>query len=131
MPRGWHWRRLRLILLAMNFLTRLSPFRAIRDLRFFLAQRQPYELGFLALSMVVTTAIIAGFVKDSRVEKPYKKNIVYVEQWPLTRTNAEIVAQQKIDQVERDKEKAEQLRREKELQAEFKKLDDRLKAVGL
>lgn len=115
----------------MNFLARLSPLRAIRDLRFFLAQRQPYELGFLALSMVVTTAIIAGFVKDSRVEKPYKKNIVYVEQWPATRTNAEIVAQQKIDQVVRDKEKAEQLRREKELQAEFKKLDDRLKAVGL
>lgn len=115
----------------MTFIARLSPFRAIRDLRFFLSQRQPYELGFLALSILITTAVVAGFVQDSRVEKPYKKNIIYVEQWPVTRTNAEIVAQQKIDQVVRDKEKAEQLRREKELQAQFKKLDDRLKAVGL
>lgn len=115
----------------MTFIARLSPFRAIRDLRFFLSQRQPYELGFLALSILITTAVVAGFVQDSHIEKPYKKNIIYVEQWPVTRTNAEIVAQQKIDQVVRDKEKAEQLRREKELQAQFKKLDDRLKAVGL
>lgn len=97
----------------------------------FLAQRQSYELGFLALSILITTAVIAGFVTDSRVEKTYRKNIIYVEQWPVTRTNAEIVAQQKIDQVVRDKEKAELIRREKELQAQYKRLDDRLKAVGL
>lgn len=115
----------------MSFLTRLSPLRAVRDLRFFLAQRQPHELGFLALSMVLTAAIITGFVYDSAAPKPYKKNIIYVEQWPLTRTNAEIVAQQKIDKVIKDKQKAEIERQQRAIQADFKKLDDRLKALGI
>ncbi len=115
----------------MSFFARLSPVRAIRDLRLFLSYRQPYELGFLALALLVTTIVVAGFVHDSHIETPYKRTIIYVEQWPVTRTNAEIVAQQKVDQVVRDKEKAELERQRKDLQAQYKRLDDKLKAVGL
>lgn len=115
----------------MSYLARFSPFRAIRDLRFFLSQRQPYELIFLVLAILITTALIAGFVHDSHEERPYKKNIIYVQQWPATRSEAEILAQQKIDQVVAHKERDEQLKREKALQAQFKKLDDKLKAYGL
>lgn len=115
----------------MSYLARFSPFRAYRDLRFFLATRQRYELGFLALSLIITAALIAGFVHDSHVERPYKRNIVYVEQWPADRTDAEIAAQQKIDQVAAHKRKAEIEAEQKRTQAEFKRLDDRLKAMGL
>ena len=104
---------------------------ALRDLRFFLSQRQPFELGMLALSIMITTVFIAGFVHDSHFEKPYQRNIIYVEQWPVTRSNAEIVAQQKVDLVERAKEKAEFERQQKDLQAQYKRLDDKLKAMGL
>jgi len=115
----------------MNFFSRFSPLRAINDLRFFLAQRQPYELGFLALSIVIVALLIAGFVHDSHEERPYKRNIIYVQQWPLSRTDAEIHAQQKIDGVEQTKRIAEQKKRDEATRAEFKKLDDRLKAYGL
>lgn len=115
----------------MRYLDRFSPIRAYRDLRFFLSHRQPYELGFFVLAMMVTSLVVAGFVRDSNIPKPYKKNIIYVKQWPLTRTNAEIVAQQKIDNVVRAKERAEIERQQKDLQAQWKRLDDKLKAVGL
>ncbi len=117
--------------MAMSYFARFSPLYAIRDLRFFLAQRRPYELGFLALAMIVTVAIIAGFVRDSHVKTPYKRNIIYVEQWPADRTEAQIVAQQKIDQVVKHKQQAELKKQQDERQAEFKRLDDKLKAMGI
>lgn len=115
----------------MSYFARFSPVSAYRDLRLFLSYRKPYELGFLALALVVTTLVVAGFVHDSHAEKPYRKNIIYVQQWPADRSDAAIVAQQKIDQVIRHKEKAELERQQKELQAQYKRLDDKLKAMGL
>ena len=116
---------------AMQFLARFSPFRAIRDLRVFLSYRQPYELGFLALAVVLTTAIIAGLLHDSHVERPYQRNIVYAESWPLDRSDAEIRAQQKIDAPIEAKRKAEQERILAERRAVFKRYDDKLNKWGL
>ncbi len=115
----------------MAFFTRLSPFRAIRDLRFFLAQRQPYELGFLALAIVITGLLLIGFMRDSQVEKIYKPDIVYVQQWRLDRSEADILAQQKIDQKKKDADQAGLKKRQAASQAYFKRLDDKLKRYGL
>lgn len=114
----------------MSFLKFFSPVTAWRDLRFFLATRKRHELGFLALSLVVTLLILVAFVKDSHFEKPYERNIIYVEQWPITRTDDQIRAQQKIDQAKRNIEKAELEKRRKAKQAEFKRLDDKLESWG-
>ena len=116
---------------AMSFLARFSPFRAVRDLRVFLSYRKPYELGFLALAVVLTTAIIAGLLHDSRVERPYQRNIVYAESWPLDRSDAEVRAQQKIDAPIEAKRKAEQERILAERRAVFKRYDDKLSKWGL
>ena len=115
----------------MQFLSRFSPVRAYRDLRLFLASRQPYELGFLALAMLVTGFFVYAFAHDSTVPVAYKPDIIYVEQWPATRTDAEVRAQQKIDSVEKTRLLAEQKKREDELRAGFKRLDDRLKRYGI
>ena len=115
----------------MPSLANLSPLRAVRDLRVFLSARRPYELIFLALSLLLTGGLIAGFVHDSHEARPYKRNIQYFKSWPLTRTDAEIRAQQKIDGVEQSKRIAEQKQREAALRASYKKLDDQLKSVGL
>ena len=56
----------------MQFFARLSPLRAYQDLRVFLAQRQPYELGFLVLAMAITAILVWAFVKDSYREPVYK-----------------------------------------------------------
>ncbi len=115
----------------MPFFARLSPLRAYRDLRFFLAQRRPYELGFLALAIVVTGLLLIGFVRDSQVEKIYKPDIIYVQQWRLDRSEAEILAQQNIDQKKKDADQAEIKKQQAADQAYFKRLDDKLKKYGL
>jgi hypothetical protein len=115
----------------MQFFRRFSPFRAYRDLRRFLAQRKPYELGFLALAILLTGLTLIGFYKDSNIEPVYRPNIIYVQQWPANRTDAQIVAQQKIDQVAKEKQEAEVKKREDETRAEFKRLDDKLNKLGI
>ncbi|QKS01961.1 hypothetical protein F9288_05430 [Sphingomonas sp. CL5.1] len=115
----------------MQFFARMSPLRALRDLRLFLHQRQPHELGFFALSILITGFFIFAFIKDSTIEKVYKPDIVYVQQWRLDRTEAEIVAQQKVDQAKKDKELAEQEKEQAKTRAEFQRLDDKLKRWGI
>lgn len=114
----------------MRYLTRLSPLRAYQDLRLFFADRGPIELGFLVLAMTITLSLIYAFARDSSIEAEYRPNIIYVEQYTLDRTDAEIVAQQKIDQVAKRKRMAEIDKRNAERQASFKRLDDKLKSYG-
>ena len=115
----------------MEFFARLSPLRAYRDLRRFLAGREPYELGFLLLAMFVTGFFVYAFAYDGRIEEEYRPDIIYVEQYRLDRTDAEIAAQQKIDGAAKEKRLAERRRQELARQASFKKMDDKLKSMGL
>ena len=116
---------------AMQFFARMSPLRALRDLRLFLHQRQPHELLFLVLALLITGFFIFAFIKDSHVEKVYKPDIIYVQQWRLDRTEAEIRAQQKIDQAQKEKDEAAQEKEQAKTRAEFKRLDDKLKRWGI
>lgn len=120
----------RAYLLPMRFLSRFSPTRAYKDLRLFFEDRGPAELGFLVLAMAITLAVLWAFVHDSRTEQVYRPDIIYVEQYGLDRTDAEIKAQQKIDQAERDKRMAEIRKKQAERQASFKRLDDKLERYG-
>ena len=95
-----------------------SPLRAFRDLRAFFATRQRHQFVFAALSIAIPIVVIAGFVHDSRVDPP-PPQMYFIPSWPLTRSDAEIVAQQKIDQAAKDKAQAEK-------RAEFQRLADRL-----
>ena len=115
----------------MSFLARFSPIRAVRDLRLFLATREPYEMWFLIAAMLATSFVIYAFVIDSHFEKPYRPQITYVEQWRLDQPDAEIVARQKVDQAKRDKEGAARKAREDKLRAGFKRIDDKLNQWGI
>lgn len=115
----------------MRFLRFFSPARAYRDLRSFFAQRHPHQLLFAALAVAITWFIIVGFYLDSHVEVPYKRNIIYVEQWPANRSEAEILAQQKIDAKKKAERMAELEAKRKERQAEFQRLNNTLEAWGI
>jgi hypothetical protein len=115
----------------MQFFARLSPFRAVRDLRLFLHQRQKHELFFLFLSVFMTGLLLIGFAKDSKVEKVYKPDIIYVQQWRLDRSDAEIRAQQAIDAPIKQKQIEEREKALAERQASFKRLEDKMKKWGL
>jgi hypothetical protein len=115
----------------MTFLKFFSPIAAYRDLRLFLATRRRHELVFMALALAVTVLIIFVFFKDTMgITKPYERNIIYVEQWPITRTDEQIKAQQKIDQAKKHIQRAEMQKKREAKQAEFKRLDNKLDSWG-
>ena len=70
-------------------------------------------------AVAMPVIILIGFYYDSKTNIMPGEQIIYVENWPATRTDAEIVAQQKIDQERREKAVAER-------QRQFKKLEKRL-----
>ena len=115
----------------MGLFSRFSPLAAYRDLRFFLSNRQPHELWFLIAALCVTSFLVYAFAKDSYAEPVYRPKIIYVEQWPADRTDAQIEAQQKIDAPIKAKAVAEQKAREDAQRESFKRLDDKLKAMGI
>ena len=116
----------------MRYFSRFSPVAALRDLGVFFAARKKHELWFLACAAALTAGIILAFIKDSMsLERPYKREIIYVQQWPANRTDAEILADRARD-APRVKAEREKLRRAQEARrAEFKKVDDALTRWGL
>ena len=73
-----------------------SPRYLIADLKVFLATRQRHQLLFGAVSLLIPALIVAGFYHDSKTEPP-KPQMYFIASWPADRSDAEIIAQQKID----------------------------------
>lgn len=115
----------------MSFISRFSLVRAYMDLRFFLAARRPYELGFLVLAMAITGTLIFVFVRDSHVEPEYRPNIIYVQQWRLDRTDAQIRAQQVIDEAAKQKRLAAVHAEQEKTRQQFQRIDKQLNKWGL
>jgi hypothetical protein len=96
-----------------------SPRAAFADLRSFLRQRSREQVIGASLAVLVTTIILIHFFVDSKINTAPPPQIIYVEQWNANRTDAEIIAEQKLDQAERDAAL-------KARQEQFKKLENRL-----
>ncbi len=72
-----------------------------------------------ALSILVTTIIVIVFFVDSQINTAPPPQIVYVESWSINRTDAEIIAEQKLDQAERDAAIKERQRQFQALENKF------------
>jgi hypothetical protein len=107
----------------MAFPRPYKPAIVWRDLKAFLGEQGRYKYLFAFLSILMPTLLIAGFYVDSRVDPPGPQ-IIYIQNWPADRSDAEIKAQQKIDQAKRDAA-LEKRRRQ------FQKADEDLKRLGL
>ena len=115
----------------MSRFRRYNPLVGLNDLRQYLASRGKYEIVFAFLAVMVTVTILVGFYVDSQdLKKPWKREIQYVESWPLDRTDAEIVAAQKTAAVTRAKQEAELKKLQEERKAQFKRVDDALNRWG-
>lgn len=114
-------------LAPMRYFDRFQPRSAWADLRYFMWHEQPYRWVFLLASILLTGLTLMAFWADSRFEPEYKREIIYVEQWPLSRTDKQIIAQQKVDQVIKTRrleaEKRESDKREKFFREVKKKAD--------
>ena len=98
----------------MRLIKLFQPAGALADLRYFFGQRRPHQWGFAALSVTLVAVTLWAFWHDSNFKKAYKRDIVYVQQWRLDRTDAEIAAQQRIDGPKEAARKAEQARKDEE-----------------
>ena len=117
---------------SMKLPPSVSPTRGWRDVLGYFAARRPHRLGFMGLALALSYVMIMGVMDASRVPpKPYHREIIYVQQWRADRTDAEIIAQQKIDGVEQTRQENELKRLEAERRASFKRLDDKLKSYGI
>ena len=83
-----------------------GPRALIADMKMFLRTRQRHQLLFGVISIVIPGLLIAGFYHDSYVEPP-KPEMMFLPSWPADRSDAEIIALQKIDQAKKDKMLAE------------------------
>ncbi|MFN3389111.1 MAG: hypothetical protein ACK40O_09260 [Allosphingosinicella sp.] len=101
-----------------------SPRALWADIRAFAGQRSPHHLLAAALAIAMPIALILLFLKDGRTNIAPGPQLIYAESWPADRTDAEIMAEAKVRQA--NKEKAQKARQE-----DFKKLDDRLKKLGI
>jgi predicted lipid-binding transport protein (Tim44 family) len=118
--------------MRLSFLRSISPLRAYRDLRAFLATRQRHELWFMIASLAITFIIVVMFFLDSNMSMPYRApDIIYVQQWPANRTDAEIIAQQKIDGPKEKAAKDAQAQAEAASREQFRKINNQLDAWGL
>lgn len=97
----------------------VGPRAAFADLAAFARQRSREQRIGGALALLTTAIIVVIFFADAKVNTETPAQIVYVEQWSANRTDAEIVADQKKHQAERDAAL-------KERQRQFKKLEKQL-----
>ena len=96
-----------------------SPREALKDLAAFMRQRSREQLIGGALAVLVTAIIVIEFLVDANIGTAPPPQIVEVELYPSNRTDAEIIADQKKDQA--NKEAAQ-----KEKQRQFQKLEKQL-----
>ena len=95
------------------------PSAALKDLLAFLRQRSREQVIGAILAVLVTIIIVIIFLVDSKINTAPPPQPIYVEIYPANRTDAEIIADQKKDQAE--KEAAA-----KEKQRQFQELEKRL-----
>ena len=108
-----------------------SPFAAYRDLRDFIGARQKHEVGFALLAMAVPAFFILMFVLSAK-EAPYKDpDIIFIQDYSGNRTDAQIIAQQKIDQAKAREQKAKEDAEEERRRKFFKDIGNSMDAVGL
>ena len=115
--RGWQSGAPRPIFPGMAILPpTVGPRAAFRDLAAFLRQRSREQMIAAALAVLVTIIIVIIFFVDSKINTAPPQQVIFVENYPANRTDAEIKADQK--KASEDRRKAERARQE-----EFKKLE--------
>jgi hypothetical protein len=92
-----------------------SPVAAFADLAAFMRQRSREQVIGGALAVLVTTIIVILFLVDPKVNTAPPPQVVEVELYSSNRTDAQIIADQKKDQANKEALKKERQRQFKQL----------------
>jgi hypothetical protein len=101
-----------------------SPRAVWADLRAFAGERRAHHWVAALVAIAMPIALIILFLTDGRTNIAPGEQIIYVASWPADRTDEQIKAEQKIDQAKREAA-------QKERQAQFKRLDEKLDRLGI
>lgn len=115
----------------MGYFSRFNPVGPVKDLRLYFHRRGPKELAFLSAALVGTAVVMGMFIIDTPPQPHKEREIIYVQQWKATRTDAEVKAQQVKDKPAEDAEKARVAAAYEKHRLELKRLDDKLRRWGL
>ena len=96
-----------------------TPTAALRDLFAFMRQRSREQVIAACLAVLITAIIVIEFIVDPQIGTAPPPQVVEVELYSPNRTDADIAAEQKKDQAEKEAWK-------KERQQQFKKLEKQL-----
>lgn len=97
-----------------------SPLAALADLKnYVIGQPTREQIIGAALAVLVTIIIIIEFIVDAQMGTAPPPRIVYAESWPVNRSDAQIIADQKADLAKREAAI-------KERQRQFQKLENQL-----
>lgn len=97
----------------------VSPRAAFADLRAFMSHTSREQRIGGALALLATTIIVIVFFLDAKINTAPPPQIIYAESWTANRTDAEIIADQKKHQAEREAAL-------KERQRQFQELENKL-----
>ena len=93
-----------------------GPRAAFGDLAAFMRQRSREQVIGATLAILVTIIILILFFVDSKINTAPPATMVVVDLYDSNRTDAEIIADQKRDQAELERRKAESRRQFQEIQ---------------
>ena len=96
-----------------------TPTAALRDLFAFMRQRSREQVIAACLAVLITTIIVIEFIVDPQIGTAPPPQVVDVELYSPNRTDADIAAEQKKDQAEKEAW-------QKKRQQQFKKLEKQL-----
>jgi CelD/BcsL family acetyltransferase involved in cellulose biosynthesis len=96
-----------------------TPTAALRDLFAFMRQRSREQVIAACLAVLITAIIVIEFIVDPQIGTAPPPQVVEVELYSPNRTDADIAAEQKKDQAEKEAW-------QKKRQQQFKKLEKQL-----
>ena len=102
----------------------VSPRALWADLRAFWTTRPRHQWVAAFLAVLIPIGIVTAFFFDTRSGIMPREQVMYIDSWPATRTDAEIKAKQKADA-------AALAARRRARQREFQRLDESLNRMGI
>jgi hypothetical protein len=101
-----------------------SPHALWADLRAFWSTRPRHQWVAALLALLIPAGIVTAFYFDTTSGIMPREELLYIDSWPATRTDAQIMAKQKADAAAL---KAARLQR----QREFQRIEDGMNRMGL
>lgn len=120
----------------MRFLPKPQPASAMADVIRAMRTPAPHKLGIMGVSAAITYVLIASLIHDFSPKPVYHPpEIIYVKQWPKSRSLAQIRAQQAIDapieKAAKAKAAADEAKDEADRRAQFKRAQEILSHYGI